>query len=52
VRRGNVPKTLETPPDIELESFLIWLTMPIWIWFFVALFVAGWVNDRKAGARG
>lgn len=38
--------------DIDLESTLIWLLAPVWIWAFVGLAVCGWVNDSIGGKHG
>ncbi len=37
--------------QIETESFLLWLTMPISLLGFLALVAAGWVNDWRHGVR-
>lgn len=44
----DYPMSEKDVPDIELESFVIVITAPIWIWFFVVMFLVGWFGDWRA----
>ncbi len=37
--------------QVELESTLLWLTLPFSLFCFLALAAAGWVNDWRHGVR-
>lgn len=37
--------------DVELESFLIVITAPIWLLWFFGLAAAGWIGDHMEAKR-